>query len=144
MHIVVRIVPGYFCIKKEKLMMTREEVLSIEEYCAEHNVSHKDRLEELGISPWSYYAAKRKYREEDDKSGDATGQFVQLSSGRFVPQTMPPARTSGKAGKPSKPAEDKSESYLTIELQTRTGTAMRIQGVMTPAHLRELIAAGNV
>ena len=128
-------------------MMTREEILSIEEYCAEHNVSHKDRLEELGISPWSYYAAKRKYREEDDKSGDATGQFVQLSSGRFVPQTMPPARTSGKAGKcgkPVKPAEDKSESYLTIELQTRTGTAMRIQGVMTPAHLRELIAAGNV
>ena len=124
-------------------MITREEILSIEEYCAEHNVSHKDRLEELGISPWSYYAAKRKYRE-DDKSSDATGQFVQLSSGRFVPQTMPPARTSGKAGKPYKPAEDKSESYLTIELQTRTGTAMRIQGVMTPAHLRELIAAGNV
>ena len=124
-------------------MITREEILSVEEYCAEHNVSHKDRLEELGISPWSYYAAKRKYRE-DDKSSDATGQFVQLSSGRFVPQTMPPARTSGKAGKPSKPAEEKSESYLTIELQTRTGTAMRIQGVMTPAHLRELIAAGNV
>ena len=124
-------------------MITREEILSIEEYCAEHNVSHKDRLEELGISPWSYYAAKRKYRE-DDKSSDATGQFVQLSSGRFVPQTMPPARTSGKAGKPYKPAEDKSESYLTIELQTRTGTAMRIQGVMTPAHLRELITVGNV
>ena len=124
-------------------MITREEILSIEEYCVEHNVSHKDRLAELGISPWSYYAAKRKYRE-DDKSGDATGQFVQLSSGRFVPQSMPPARTSGKAGKPSKPAEEKSESYLTIELQTRTGTAMRIQGVMTPAHLRVLIAAGNV
>ena len=124
-------------------MITREEILSIEEYCAEHNVSHKDRLEELGISPWSYYAAKRKYRE-DDKSSDATGQFVQLSSGRFVPQTMPPARTSGKAGKPYKPAEDKSESYLTIELQTRTGTAMRIQGVMTPAPLRELITVGNV
>ena len=71
-------------------MITREEILSVEEYGAEHNVSHKDRLEELGISPWSYYAAKRKYRE-DDKSGDATGQFVQLSSGKFVPQTMPPA-----------------------------------------------------
>ena len=125
-------------------MITREEILSIEEYCAEHNVSHKDRLEELGISPWSYYAAKRKYREEDDKSGDATGQFVQLSSGRFVPQTMPPARTVGKSGKTVKPTDERSESYLTIELQTRTGTAMRIQGVMTPAHLRELIAAGNV
>ena len=27
--------------------MTREEILSIEEYCAEHKVSHKKRLEEL-------------------------------------------------------------------------------------------------
>jgi hypothetical protein len=25
--------------------MTREEVLSIEEYCAEHKISHKKRLE---------------------------------------------------------------------------------------------------
>ena len=62
MHIVVRIVPGYFCIKKEKLMMTREEVLSIEEYCAEHKISHKKRLEELGIPFWSFYKAKQKYR----------------------------------------------------------------------------------
>ena len=29
--------------------MTREEILSIEEYCAEHNVSHKKRLEELDM-----------------------------------------------------------------------------------------------
>ena len=36
------------------------------------------------------------------------------------------------------------EEILSIELQTRTGTAIRIQGVVTPAHLRELIAAGNV
>ena len=57
---------------------------------------------------------------------------------------MPPARTAGKSGKPVKPTEEKNESYLTVELQTRTGTAMRIQGVMTPSHLRELIAAGNV
>ena len=30
-------------------MITREEVLSIEEYCAEHKVTHKARLAELGI-----------------------------------------------------------------------------------------------
>lgn len=30
-------------------MMTREETLSIEEYCAEHKISHKKRLEELVI-----------------------------------------------------------------------------------------------
>ena len=30
--------------KKGKLMMTQEKILSIEEYCAEHKVSHKQRL----------------------------------------------------------------------------------------------------
>ena len=66
MHIVVRVIPGYFCIKKGKLMMTREEVLSIEEYCAEHKISHKKHLEELGIPFWNFYKAKQKYRKEDE------------------------------------------------------------------------------
>ena len=91
-------------------MMTREEVLSIEEYCAEHKISHKKRLEELGIPFWNFYKAKQKYRKEDEQDAQP-GQFVQLSSGRYVPQTMPHARTAGKSGKPVKPAEDKSESY---------------------------------
>ena len=123
--------------------MTREEILSIEEYCIEHKVSHKKRLEELEIPFWHFYKAKKKYRK-DDEQGSLSGEFIQLSSGKYVPQTMPPARTFGKSTKPCKLVEDKSESYLTIELQTRTGTAIRIQGVITPAHLRELIAAGNV
>ena len=124
-------------------MMTREEILSIEEYCAEHKVSHRKRLEELNIPFWHFYKAKKKYRIDDEQDANF-GEFIQLSSGRCVPQTMPPARTSGRSGKACKPVEEKSESYLTIELQTRTGTAIRIQGVITPAHLRELITAGNV
>ena len=123
--------------------MTREEILSIEEYCLEHKVSHKKRLEELEIPFWHFYKAKKKYRK-DDEQGSQSGEFIQLLSGRCVPQTMPPARTPGKSNKTCKSVAEKSESYLTIELQTRTGTAIRIQGVITPAHLRELIAAGNV
>lgn len=123
--------------------MTREEILSIEEYCAAHKVSHRKRLEELNIPFWHFYKAKKKYREDDEQDGQC-GQFIQLSSGRYVSQAMPPARTSGKSGKPRKLVEEKSESYLTIELRTRTGTAIRIQGLITPAHLRELIAVGNV
>ena len=42
-------------------MMTREEILSIEEYCSEHKISHKKRLEELGILFWNFYKAKQKY-----------------------------------------------------------------------------------
>ena len=43
-------------------MMTREEILSIEEYCTEHKISHKKRLEELGMPFWNFYKAKQKYR----------------------------------------------------------------------------------
>jgi len=79
-------------------MMTREEILSIEEYCAEHKISHKKRLEELGIPFWNFYKAKQKYRRADEQDAQP-GQFIQLASGRYVPQTMPPARTAGKSGK---------------------------------------------
>ena len=60
-------------------MMTREEVLSIEEYCAEHKISHKKRLEELEIQFWNFYKAKQKYRKEDEQDAQPV-QFVQLSS----------------------------------------------------------------
>ena len=66
--------------------MTREEILSIEEYCAEHKISHRKRLAELEIPFWNFYKAKRKYREADEQDANP-GQFVQLSSGRYVPST---------------------------------------------------------
>ena len=127
-------------------MITREEVLAIEEYCAEHKVTHKARLAELGIQFWDFYKAKKKYREEDsmDTMDTGPGQFVQLSSGRCVPGRMPAARTPGRAGKQEKQTSARPESYLTIELQTRCGTAMRIQGMMTPDYIKELISASNV
>ena len=146
MHIVSCNNAFYFCIitlQTFKIMITREEILSIEEYCAEHKVSHRKRLEELNIPFWCFYRAKKKYRKEDEQDA-RPGEFIQLSSGKYVLERMPPARTSGKANKPFKPTEEKSESYLTVELHTRTGTAIHIQGVMTPAQLRELIVAGNV
>ena len=78
MHIVAGSDARYFCIKKGKLMMTREEILSIEEYCVEHKISHKKRLEELGIPFWHFYKAKQKYRRADEQDAQP-GQFVQLS-----------------------------------------------------------------
>lgn len=40
--------------------MTREEILSTEEYCTEHKVTHRQRLEEPDIPFWHFYKAKRK------------------------------------------------------------------------------------
>ena len=124
-------------------MLTREEILTIEDYCAEHNISYKTRLAELQVPLWDFYKAKKKYREEDSMD-TGPGQFVQLSSGRCVPGRMPAARTPGRAGKQEKQTSARPESYLTIELQTRCGTAMRIQGMMTSDYIKELISASNV
>ena len=126
-------------------MMTRDEILSIEQYCQEHNISHKKRLAELDIPFWNFYRAKRRYREEDVASG-SEGGFIQLrSGGPFVPSVMPSARTSGRACTRSRAAEPaSSESLLSIEIRTQSGTAMRIHGSMTPQHLRELILSSNV
>ena len=124
-------------------MLTREEILTIEDYCAEHKISYKTRLSELQVPLWDFYKAKKKYREEDSMD-TGPGQFVQLSSGRCVPSKMPAARTVGRAGKQDRQSSSKAGRYLTIELQTRCGTAMRIQGMMTPDYIKELISASNV
>ena len=57
--------------------MTHEEILSIEEYCAEHKVSHRKRLEELNIPVWHFYKAKKKYRKDDEQNA-CFGEFIQL------------------------------------------------------------------
>ena len=35
--------------------MTREEVVEIMNYCKEHKVTYKSRLEELNIPVWRFY-----------------------------------------------------------------------------------------
>ena len=93
MHIVAGISPGYICIKNGKDMMTREEIIEIEQYCSDHKVGKKSRLAELGIPFWNFYRARRKYQREDELIGSApsAGNFIQLA-------TLP----SGPALQPSK------------------------------------------
>ena len=125
-------------------MVTREQILEIQSYCAEHGITQGARLDELHINRSRFYRWQRKYREEDEQGdGKNIGSFVQLTpGGSFISSMMPPARTSSKA-RPNKGTAD-DQSFLTIEMRTSSGLAIRIQGGMTPAHLKELIAAGNV
>ncbi len=117
-------------------MMTREQILEIDQYCQEHGISLQSYFDEHGIARHQYFIWKRKYRQQDEQASDS-GTFVQLQpGGAFVPSRMSPAKTSGKA----KAVNEASESYLTVEIRTSSGTAMRIQGSMTAAHLREIIA----
>lgn len=124
--------------------MTREEIIEIEQYCAEHNIGKKARLSELGIPFWNFYRARRKYQLEDELIGSdpSAGNFIQLATLPSGPAMRPSKRMDRK--KFQKESEPTVESYLTIELRTASGTAMRIQGNMTSSHLRELISASNV
>ena len=60
-------------------MMTKEEVAQVIAYCDENKISYKQRLSELGISPWNFYDAKRKYAPKEE--GDNAGEFLQLIPG---------------------------------------------------------------
>ena len=125
-------------------MRTREQVLEIQTYCAEHKITQGERLDELQIDKSQFYRWQRRYRQEDEQSTDP-GTFVQLTQGgAFVSPMMPPARTSGKSRSKNGDSQPQEQSFLTVELRTASGSAMRIQGCMTAAHLRELIAASNV
>lgn len=119
-------------------MMTREQILEIDQYCQEHKMSYRQRLEELDIPFWNFYKAKREYRLEDEASSNV-GEFVQMVPGTFRSGLMP--IRNGKKPSTAKGVQE-AESYLTVELRTASGTAMRIQGCMTAAHLREIISAG--
>lgn len=124
--------------------MTREEIIEIEQYCSEHNVGKKARLAELGINFWNFYKARQKYQREDERNASevASGNFIPLSSLPLGPAMQPSRRVNKKPS--TKDIGPIVESYLTIELRTASGTAMRIQGNMTSSHLRELISATNV
>ncbi len=59
--------------------MTKEEVAQVIAYSDENKISYKQRLTELGINPWSFYDAKRKYAPTQE--GDNVGEFLQLIPG---------------------------------------------------------------
>lgn len=117
--------------------MTKEEVAQVIAYCDENKISYKQRLSELGISPWNFYDAKRKYAPKEE--GDNAGEFLQLiPGGSFLPNPIKPSRSS------SKQKESAQETVaVNIELRTPTGTMMRISGNLTGRELKEIIIASS-
>ena len=66
--------------------MTREEVVEIMNYCKEHKMTYKSRLEELNIPVWRFYDSKSRYAAEQSSGKTAQGEFIELPhSGSFVP-----------------------------------------------------------
>ena len=64
-------------------MLTEEQVIEIEHYCHDHNVSRKSRLKELNIDPNHFYRLKRKLLS--DSNDLSNGKFLQLNAnGEFA------------------------------------------------------------
>ena len=119
-------------------MMTKEEVAQVIAYCDENKISYKQRLSELGISPWNFYDAKRKYAPKEEEEN--AGEFLQLiPGGSFIRSPIKPSRSRS-----SKQKESAQETVaVNIELKTPTGTMMRISGNLTGRELKEIIIASS-
>lgn len=118
--------------------MTKEEVAQVVTYCEENKISYKQRLAELGINPWTFYDAKRKYAPKQE--GDNAGEFLQLVPGEvFLPNPIKPARSRSSKQK----GTEKGVIAISIELRTPTGTLMRISGDLTGRELRDVIIAAS-
>ena len=61
--------------------MTREEVVEIMNYCKEHKMTYKSRLEELNIPVWRFYDSKSRYAAEQSSGKTAQGEFIELPTG---------------------------------------------------------------
>ena len=121
-----------------KVMMTKEEVAQVIAYCDESKISCKQRLSELGISPWNFHEAKRKYALKEE--GGNAGEFLQLiPGGSFLPNPIKPSRSRSSKQKGSA----QRAVAVSIELRTPTGTMMRIIGNMTGRELKEIIIASS-
>ena len=80
--------------------MTKEEVAQVIAYCDENKISYKQRLAELGINPWNFYDAKRKYAPKQE--GESRGEFLQLvPGGSFLPNPIKPSRSRSSSQKDS-------------------------------------------
>ena len=119
-------------------MMTKEEVAQVIAYCDENKISYKQYLAELGVNPWSFYDAKRKYAPKND--GENAGEFLQLvPEGPFLPNPIKPSRSRSSKQKDSA----QGAFVVSIELRTPTGTMMRISGNLTRHELLRISGNAN-
>ena len=118
--------------------MTKEEGAQVIAYCEENKISYKQCLSEFGISPWSFYDAKRKYAPKEE--GENAGEFLQLiPEVSFLPNPIKPSRSRSSKQKDSV----QGAVAVSIELRTPTGTMMRISGNLTGRELKEIIIASS-
>ncbi|MGR5574835.1 hypothetical protein [Bacteroides thetaiotaomicron] len=118
-------------------MMTKEEIASVVLYCKDNNVSFKSRLQELGITPWRFYEAKRSYANSNGN------ELLEIDNkGRFI--ACPDLKKKRTYTRRS--VREALCSNINIELQSANGTIMRIHGELNNSQIESIIlsATGHV
>ena len=118
-------------------MISKEAVLDIVTYCKDHGVTYNNRCKELEIPLWRFYDSKRYYKNQETKTGNV-GEFIQFRpGGPLLPGNL--NQIEGKTMKGPEKKIDPESGIMSLELQGRGGTILRLYGEMTPAMLRELV-----
>ena len=109
-------------------------------YCKEHKVTYKSRLEELNIPVWRFYDSKSRYAAEQSSDKTAQGDFIELPhSGSFVPVPS----FAGTTGRKQKSIPVTPSGLKEIEIRTPAGSAIRICGELNEKELFSIIQACN-
>ena len=104
--------------------MTREEVVEIMNYCKEHKMTYKSRLD--------------RYAAEQSSGKTAQGEFIELPhSGSFVPVPS----FAGTSGRKQKSIPATPSGLKEIEIRTPAGSAIRICGELNDKELYSIIQA---
>ena len=121
-------------------MISKEAVISIEQYCKDNNISKSSRLQELGIPVSQFYHSKRKYidKEAQISSSSAEGRFMELSFPISNSSNQLTSRQQSKREK-TKALESLQAPFMTVEMRLPSGVEMRIQGGLNPLHIKELV-----
>ena len=118
-------------------MMTKEQVTEIVRYCSENSVSYKQRLKEIGVSEWSFFRAKRIYREEESRVPE--GDFIRLFPDSPFESRPLTHLDSSVTGRKKVQGQVVGAPAVTVELRTPNGALMRISGQLDAGSLVSLV-----
>ncbi len=119
-------------------MLSREDIDTIRSYCKENNVNLEQALQELSIPRHQYFNARRRYKEEESAELSATdlGDFIPIGASSSSTFENPPEKESVQY-------TGLSNDRLRIDLRFPSGTAMRLDGSISPSIIESIIRSAS-
>lgn len=104
-------------------MLTKEEVTEIVLHCQSEHSTYTQRLKELGIPEWKFYASKSRHAKSQKAEG-SIGEFIQLpESGTFAPT---PDLEGTRGAKPLETVASPIEK-VSLRMESRSGASLQME-----------------